>query len=53
MPNTSSQSVYSLKQANTALVLLLLAYILSFIDRNVMALKPYRQALNAAQSAKI
>ncbi|MGY8772717.1 MAG: hypothetical protein ACKVID_04960, partial [Gammaproteobacteria bacterium] len=28
---------YTLNQANIALVLLLLAYILSFIDRNIMS----------------
>ena len=38
-------ATYSSKQANTALLLLLLAYILSFIDRNVMAvlIGPIRQ----------
>ncbi len=39
---------YTLNQANIALVLLLLAYILSFIDRNIMSvlIGPIRQDFN-------
>ena len=45
MSKQSTATVYTAKQANMALVLLLLAYVLSFIDRNVMAvlIGPIRQ----------
>lgn len=45
MSKPSTSTAYTAKQANMALVLLLLAYVLSFIDRNVMAvlIGPIRQ----------
>jgi len=44
----TENAAYTPRQANTALALLLLAYILSFIDRNVMSvlIGPIRQDFN-------